>query len=105
MPKDNGRIEYFLCDCGSREHLMMVELIDWVDPGFPPDQELLFSLQLNHYHPWYKRVWLGLKFMFGAKDRTWHDVTLVKKADVERLKEILDDYARRIGNDGDKKDA
>jgi hypothetical protein len=98
MSNHKDRIEYFLCDCGSREHLMVAEIIDWTSPDLPKEYELMFSLQLNHYLPWYKRVWFGIKYIFGIKLQTWYDVVLIQKKDAELLKDLVDDYLRRIGS-------
>lgn len=76
------KIEYFTC-CGSPEHILRVQ------KGFDDDWNICMDIQLSHLLPWYKRVWVGLKFMFGSTDNQYWDSVMLNTDDVKRLKELL----------------
>lgn len=54
--------ELIICDCGSAEHQMVLHYDDDKDLGRQVFVEI-------HLVPlvWYKRLWLGLKYIFGYK--------------------------------------
>jgi len=54
--------ELILCDCGSAEHQMILHFDEDKDIGRQVFVEI-------HLVPlvWYKRLWLGLKYIFGYK--------------------------------------
>lgn len=56
-----------ICDCGSAEHQMVLHYDDDKDVGRQVFVEI-------HLAPlvWYKRLWAGLKYIFGYKCRYGH---------------------------------
>ncbi len=54
----------------------------------PENGEVSVNTFVNDYHPWYKRIWLGIKYMFGA-DKLDYDCSLVKTSDYDKLINIL----------------
>jgi len=50
------------CDCGQLDHLFAVE---------QEEDTLLVSVMLNHYLPWWKRLWLALSFIRGKETYRW----------------------------------
>ena len=59
--------EYFECACHSFDHTLrfVLDLDENVaedDWSFPT---IYAEVMLGHYLPWYKRVWLGIKYIFG----------------------------------------
>lgn len=84
------RPEYFECQCHSPEHTLRFWLDD--DPGFP----CLYASVFLDSCPWHRRLWLGLKYVFGYKCRYGHFDEFMLRADdcdrmiamLNRLKEI-----------------
>lgn len=59
--------EYFDCVCGSFDHTLRFVL----DLDENHDDDLSFptlytEIALGHYLPWYKRIILGIKYIFGT---------------------------------------
>lgn len=82
--------ELFLdCACNSPEHLVRYSLWNWSD-GEP---ELSLMVQASEYRPWYERLGIGLKYIFGFEPLRWHDV-LLKREDAGKLMAMLKDYER-----------
>lgn len=52
-----------VCRCGgfSKDH--DVEFQYWPDPEF--GDTFSISTGLNHFRPWYKRLWVGIKYILG----------------------------------------
>ena len=77
--------EYFECQCGSDEHTLkfILDLDENAEPRIP---ELYTSVFLNHYQTWYKRLWVGIKYIFGYKSKYGHwDCFTMKHEDADRL--------------------
>ena len=87
MTKD--KIEYFECECGSDEHRLVFKY-DIEDEDWPLVTANAF---LHHWYPWYKRVWIGIKYVFGYKCKYGHfDEFIMKPEDAERLRGLLDKW-------------
>jgi hypothetical protein len=78
--------EYFECQCFSPEHSLRFVLdLDEGDPGIHTE------VYLGSY-PWgWKRVWVGVRYIFGYKSRygAW-DCFLLQPADAVRLASLCD---------------
>lgn len=74
--------EIFICECGDIEH----QYSFWYDEE---DNELWFEPHLV-IHPWYRRIWIGIKYIFGYKTKygSW-DSIILNNDDLPRLKEFL----------------
>ena len=74
----------FWCDCGDMGHSVC----------FDKDEDGFVSVyyQMNHFRPWYKRLVLGVKYIFGINTFDYHylDIVLSKKEATE-LKEYLEE--------------
>jgi len=59
--------EYFTCVCGSYDHTLRF-ILD-LDRDFKDFQlpTIYAEVGLNHYLPWYKRIGIGLRFIFGLE--------------------------------------
>lgn len=80
--------ELFLdCSCHSPEHLVRCSLWNWND-GEP---ELSLMVQASEYRPWYFRLGVGLKYIFGFEPLQWHDF-LLKREDAGKLMDMLKEY-------------
>lgn len=68
--------EIIICDCSSAEHQMVLHYDDDKDLGRQVFVEMhLVSLV------WYKRLWLGIKYIFGCKCKygNFEEVILLPK--------------------------
>lgn len=85
----DGKREVFICDCNSLEHQYSI----WYDEE---DNQLWFEPHLVNM-PWYLRIGLALKYVFGHKSNygDW-DSTIVKVEDMPRL---IDYMANVISED------
>lgn len=74
------------CDCGSDEHTLRFT-ID------AEEQVIYTSVFLNQWRPWYGRVWIALKYVFGYECKYGHwDCTSMSRAQVDQLKQVLLEY-------------
>ena len=74
---------YFECACGSDEHTLRF-ILD------KEEKKIYTTIFLNHYDQWYKRLWRGIKYIFGYKCKYGHwDVWTLRYEDIDRLKEVL----------------
>lgn len=59
--------EFFECACHSFDHTLrfVLDLDEQQDEDEIAFPTLYTEIQLNHYIPWYKRIILGIKYIFG----------------------------------------
>jgi hypothetical protein len=88
MRDDKSYTIHLDCECHSPDHIVRYSFWDW-GPDEMPD--LFVEVQAGHYLPWYKRIWLGIKYMFGVPSLSWHDA-FIKAKDVDVLQKMLNDY-------------
>lgn len=80
--------EYYECSCYSDEHMLKFILDDNLSDG----PELYTSIFLSE-HPWYKRIWIAIKYAFGHKSKYGHwDCWLLIPTDAKRLRDLLNKY-------------
>jgi hypothetical protein len=79
---------YFECACFSDEHTLKFTLDkDEEDP------EIYTTVFLRHWNPWYRRVWIAIKYVFGYKCKYGHfDCFIMQPDDAKRLKGILEEF-------------
>ncbi len=71
--------EYFECDCGSPEHALVFTL----DKDY---NEIYTSVFLSHWRPWWHRIWIAVKYVFGYKCKYGHfDCFSMQRKDAKRL--------------------
>ena len=74
---------YFECDCGTDEHIFCVTSEDLED-DFPP--QLYFHIQMSQYRNVFKRIFEGIKYIFGYKSKYGHwDTINISEDDLNRL--------------------
>lgn len=63
---------YFSCDCGEMDHTLrfVLDLDEHSEIRCPT---IYTDIRLNHYLPWYRRVWIGIKYIFGTDIPQTHD--------------------------------
>ena len=81
----------FRCDCASPEHIIIVDKdYDFNDPF------LAFYIKLNPIHPWYKRLWYAIRYVFNCGENTWDFVDVLLRDDkIQELVEFLQAYLDR----------
>lgn len=73
---------YLECECNSPEHLIKVELID---------EDFVITVQLVHWRPWWKRIFIAIRYILGLSEPYGHwDCSILKAIDVRRLIAILE---------------
>ncbi len=77
---------FFECNCGSKEHTLRFVLDK-------DEHEIYVSIFLNQWRPFYKRIWVALKYVFGYKSKYghWDNWTLCED-DAGKLREMVDDF-------------
>jgi hypothetical protein len=80
--------KYYECDCTDSDHVISVETdhdADW--------EECVISTQLAPLHPWYKRIWVALKYIVNPHGdySHWHDTNL-SYAKTQELRDQLDAF-------------
>jgi len=77
---------YFECSCGSSEHTIRF-ILD------KDENELYTEIYLNQWRPLWKRILVGIKYIFGYKCKygEW-DCWILNQDDVLRLKNMLDEF-------------
>lgn len=88
LMKDLDIKEAFFCKCMSPEHLLAAYVTTFPKHG---DKDFYFSMQLNHYRPWYRRIWPAIKYIFGNTSIGWAE-TLISPDDLNRLKQLIQQY-------------
>jgi hypothetical protein len=84
-------LEYLECSCTSAEHLLRFTFDDGKWDDCCP--EIYIDVQLNCFHGFWKRLWLGIRYIFGYKCRYGHwDETLLLGDQVRRLRAICDKH-------------
>lgn len=74
------------CECHSDEHTLRFT-ID------AEDCTIYTSVFLNHWRPWYTRIWIAIKYIFGYKCRYGHfDCTSMGEDQVRQLRKMIYDY-------------
>ncbi len=83
--------EFILCECNSLEHQIT---FFYMDGDYP---EISVNIHLVDAK-WYKRIWKGIKYIFGYKCRFGHfDEVLISYRDADKFQKIAD-YLKLIKN-------
>ena len=74
----------FICDCHSLEH----QFVLWYDEEL---NNIYIEPHLYHSGNWFKRLWGGVKYIFGYKSRfgNW-DETIIKNEDIPNIRKYFD---------------
>ena len=83
------RNELFVCDCSDVSHNIIFQIWEW--PDEPADLSVHVNLTL--YPSFWKRIKLGIRYIFGYKSRFGqYDVFSIRENDIERLQKLLSDF-------------
>jgi len=87
----NYIIEYTECQCMSTEHLLKFHLD-------LKDGVLCLNFHLANWKPWYIRIWVAIKYIFGYKSKYGDfDEFFFKDEDVKRILALFK-YQQKIQN-------
>jgi len=78
------RYLYIECKCRSFEHLLRFyhdTSGDWDDLGV--------SVQMSHYLPWWRRLWVAAKYVMGLDTRCHYEDVLLEPEDRKRVAEFM----------------
>ncbi len=79
----NDEVVNFDCSCGAMHHIMRVSTA-MDDDGWT---FCAFEFRLNPYLPWYRRLWVALRYVFGRPGpKCEYDAFIL---DVEKVGEII----------------
>lgn len=80
-----SEVLYLDCACMNFVHSLRFHY----DPEYG---ELQAEMHLGNWHPWYRRVWYALKYIFKATAPTHlqYDCTLIKPEDYPKLKALVE---------------
>lgn len=79
---------YFECRCDSIEHTLR-----FVVDNDPDDPCIYVEVNLNDWRGFWKRLWVGIKYIFGYKCKYGHwDITELKNEDIIKLKDICNTF-------------
>lgn len=85
--------EIEICQCSSLEHQVIFQF----DPDEGYNDFLYINVALNHYYPWYKRIWLGIKYMFGYECRFGHyDEIMLNREGVTRIRDRFNAVLKKM---------
>ncbi len=78
------------CSCHSPEHTITFNLN-------VEDKEIYTSVFLHQYRPFYERVWVAIKYIFGYKSKYGHwDCFSADAKKILELKDFFDNAAKMI---------
>jgi len=85
------KTKYFECDCGSYMHNLRVVWFqdEWMKEN-NCEKELYVDIHLNHYLPWYKRVWTALRYIFKKEVVGAYDCVVLDYKTAKELRDFLD---------------
>lgn len=76
-------IKRFECDCTTPQHTLRIcrEFEDI-------DSQIAIDVALNQYYPWYNRIWIAIKYIFGYTMPSGHyDCIILNK---DKQAELID---------------
>ena len=79
---------YFECECHSDEHTLKFKLFPDIE-----EPELYTSVYLRQWRPWYKRIWVAIKYIFGYKSKYGDfDCFSMKREDASKFYNLAKKY-------------
>lgn len=74
MENSEKNEEILVCACSSLEHQVIIR-------GYSDGDELYVNIHLNSSDNIFKRIWIGIRFIFGYKSRfgEWDEFVLTKE--------------------------
>lgn len=69
------------CACHHPDHLLRISIVDG---------DLILSVRLNQYYPWYKRIYLAILYIFGYSIKSQYDEIILNKSGQHKLRDLID---------------
>ena len=93
-PQDFITTLHVVCECSSTEHIL--QFVQFEPEEGQPEECCYTSVQLNPCNPWYKRVVMATKYVFGHQSRYGHwDCTILGKKEAEKLYVFLGKFLNK----------
>ena len=89
------------CECGNPEHLLVFDYYKDEEED-PFRDEINVSFTSNYYEPFWKRVKIGLKYIFHRKSFMTGDCVMFTHRNITQLKELTNYLEERIKNEVNK---
>lgn len=79
--------ELFVCDCEDISHHFVITYCNDTD-----EPSITAQVKLNAWLPWYKRLWIAIKYVFapGICRFGEYDEVILKPSDAARLQNVVD---------------
>lgn len=91
--KDKDYTEYFDCECACSEHVLRFIYMGAYKDIEPP--QLYLDLFLYHYHNFFQRIWIAIKYIFGYKCKYGHfDNWIIDVKDAQRFRDMVNRYEK-----------
>ena len=91
-------VRHIECMCGDSSHVTRFVWWRWeCDPKDPYWDELSVETQMNIKWPWWRRVWLAVRYVFGMQCRYghWNEASFGRN-EVKKLIEVCQEYVQHI---------
>lgn len=83
-------IEHFICECYSPEHTLRFLYIE------EEPKEIFATIHLGNNNNFFKRVWYGLKYIFGYQCRYGHfDEFCIRPEDARQMIFFLEEFEKK----------
>jgi len=85
--------KHFDCSCSSFHHTIRFLWFqdDWMKER-KIDKDLYMDIHLNIHHPWYKRIWIAIRYIFKMEACGSHDDVYFTFEDVKKLQEFINQF-------------
>lgn len=71
----------FHCECyDSKHHFHVIHDLE--------ENEISIEIRPSHYLPWYRRIWMAIKFIFKRDDQ-WYSETIISEKDRMTIAQML----------------
>jgi len=76
------------CECYDVSHIVSLGYFDDDDDkdGFG------ITVAFKMSHPWYKRLWVGLKYIFGQRDKWGLDTVSLNENDIDDIIDFMKEF-------------
>lgn len=93
---DSMKTKWVDCACSDPSHSIRFS-VDTTDTTEGPIHEfIIIETHLSSYHPWYKRIWLALKYIFKYDSKYGHyDCTILTES---KLVELLHFFKEAVND-------
>jgi len=83
---------YYECTCGAPDHTLrfILDHGNAEDVNWPPT--IYTEVMMSHFRPWYKRVWISIRYVFGMDTVDHFGGWELNRDDADRLIKMLEDF-------------